>query len=58
LFTAGESNPWNVVKWKSDSNGKASGNLDFSDFKLGVSGKAIVVHLPDGTRAGCGTIAK
>jgi len=46
-----------TFQWASDANGVASGVLDFAGFALPVDGHAIVVHLSDGTRGGCGVIS-
>jgi Cu/Zn superoxide dismutase len=55
-FTGSVQDPWSNIHWSSDSNGLASGKLDLYDYSLPVGGHAIVVHLSDGTRAGCGVI--
>jgi hypothetical protein len=55
ITPAGGSDPW-VNRWKSDSKGQAHGEFSIAA-SLDVVSHALVVHLPDGTRAGCGVIS-
>jgi hypothetical protein len=53
--------PWNSITYTSNAMGQASLTLGLSNFSLTgtvrpVMGRALVVHLADGTRAACGLI--
>ena len=56
-----DSDPWTTM-YTSDSTGVASFSFSLDDFTIHdafpVAGRAVVVHLSDGTRAGCGLLTK
>lgn len=53
----GQEDTWNNgMVWESDDRGDAKVYHELSEYTLPTSGRAVVVHLSDGTRAGCGVL--
>ena len=59
FFEGLDADPWTTT-YTSDASGTATVTLEMSDFSLAgdfpVAGRAVVVHLSGGDRAGCGVI--